>query len=418
MSGGKTIVIIGGGVIGLSTAYYALLRGHNVTVLERGSPDHAGCSLGNAGMIVPSHFTPLAAPGMVSLGLRMLLNPESPFSIRPRLDADLIRWGWEFWRAANKRHVTRSAPLLRDLNLASRRAYEELAEQIGDFGLVKRGLLMLCQTPQALDEEAHVAAEARKLGLAAQVLTPDEAARLDPGIRMQVAGAVHFAEDCHLSPGRLMMALAKAVEGLGGRILWNTEMMGWRQANGRIQSAVTTQGNVEGGEFVVAGGSWSQQLVRSLGIRLPIQAGKGYSLTLPRPRQLPNLCSILTEARVAVTPIGDSLRFAGTMEVNGMDTSINQARVNGILKAIVHYFPDFQSDDFQGVAVWSGLRPCSPDGLPYIGRFRKFKNLSTATGHAMMGISLGPITGQLMSQMLSDEEPEIDVSLLSPDRYD
>lgn len=417
MTTGKHILIVGGGIIGLSVAYYALRRGHRVIVLERGAPDHDCCSLGNAGLVTPSHFVPLAAPGMVSLGLRMMLNPEGPFAIRPRLNLDLLRWGAAFCLAANAGHVVRSAPLLRDLNLASRRLYEELAHEIGDFGMVKRGLLMLCKTDRALRHESGVAAEARKLGLTADVLTLEEAARLDPGVRMDIAGAVHFADDCHLSPMRVMAHLASGVEKLGGEIRWRCEVTGWRASRGRIDAARTNLGVAQADEYVIAGGAWSTSIAKELALRLPMQAGKGHSITLPHPRQLPRLCSILTEARVAVTPMGGSLRFGGTMEVTGLDTTINHRRVNGILKAIPQYFPDFCAADFEGVPAWSGLRPCSPDGLPYIGRFQDYTNLSVATGHAMLGVSLGPITGMLMAEVLSDEKPGIDLALLSPDRY-
>lgn len=416
MSSRKQVVIVGGGVIGLCTAYYALKAGHRVTVLERGAPDHGGCSLGNAGMVVPSHIVPLAAPGMVSLGLRMMLNREGPFAIRPRLAPDLLRWGLGFVRSANAAHVARSAPLLRDLHLAGRRSYEELTEEIGDFGLVKRGLVMLCKTPETFREESRLADDARKLGLAADTLTAEEAAKLDPDIRMEVAGAVHFGDDCHLSPVRLMGALAEAVERLRGEIRWGEKVTGWRTEKGRIAAARTSHGDIEADEFVVAGGSWSPGIVKDLGIRLPMQAGKGYSLTLPKPPRRPRLCSILVEARVAVTPIGGTLRFAGTMEITGLDLSINQARVNGMLKSIPRYFPEFQPEDFAGLPIWSGLRPCSPDGLPYIGRFGGWTNLSAATGHAMMGVSLAPATGKLMASMLSNERSETDISLLSPDR--
>jgi D-amino-acid dehydrogenase len=168
---------------------------------------------------------------------------------------------------------------------------------------------------------------------------------------------------------------------------------------------------------VIAGGAWTPELTRTLGVRVLMQAGKGYSLTLPAPRQLPEVCSILTEARVAVTPMGDSLRFAGTMEITGLDTSVNPRRVRGIVQSVPHYFPAFRPEDFRDVPVWRGLRPCSPDGLPYLGRFAAFSNLSLASGHAMMGLSLGPVTGKLMAELLSDEPPSLDLVLLRPDRY-
>ena len=414
----KRILIVGGGVIGLCVAYYAQQKGHQVTVLERGGPAHDGCSLGNAGMIVPSHFVPLAAPGMVGYGLRMMLHPESPFYVRPRLNPDLLRWSLLFARSATAAHVARSAPLLRDLNLASRREYESLAAQFGDvFGLTKGGLLILCKTAEALDEEAHLAARATKLGLPTAVLLPEEAARLDPGVRMDIAGAIHFPQDCHLSPQVFVARLTEALEAGGGQICWDTEVTGWQAVNGRIAAAQTTSGEMSADEYVLAGGAWSPKTVRGLGLRLPMQAGKGYSLTLPNPRQLPRLCSIFTEARVAVTPMGSTLRFGGTMEITGLDTSVSRSRVDGILKAIPRYFPDFTPDDFRDLPVWSGLRPCSPDGLPYVGRFGHYANLSAATGHAMMGMSLGPVTGKLIAEVLSGEAPELALGALSPDRF-
>ncbi len=229
----KSICIVGGGVIGLCTAYYAMQAGHRVTILERGNPDHDACSLGNAGMIVPSHFIPLAAPGMVSLGLRMMLKPQSPFYIRPRLDRDLMRWGMAFVRSANAAHVSRSAPLLRDLNLASRACYEELAAQWGNpFELVQKGLLMLCKSEQTLHEEAHVAEQARELGLPAEVLNREQTAQHDPAIRMDVAGAIYFPQDCHLSPGKLLARLTQELQQNGACFAWSTEVTGWRSSAG------------------------------------------------------------------------------------------------------------------------------------------------------------------------------------------
>jgi D-amino-acid dehydrogenase len=415
----KHVLVVGGGIIGLCVAYYAARRGHRVTVVERGGPDHNGCSLGNAGMIVPSHFVPLAAPGMVRLGLRMLLNPEGPFAIRPRASADLMHWGWRFVRAANAAHVERSAPLLRDLNLRSRCLFKELADEWGsDFGLTRRGLLMLCKTERTLREETHVAGSARRLGLPAEVLTPEEAARLEPGVQMDIAGAVYFPQDCHLDPARFVAELTRALTKHGATFCWSTDVTDWRTDGKRVHAVQTSRGELTADEFVLAGGAWSGRAARDLGLFLPLQAGKGYSVTLPTAPQRPSICAILTEARVAVTPMdGALLRFAGTMEIGGLDTAINRRRVKGMLKSIPRYFPEFQPDDFAALPVWAGLRPCSPDGLPYIGRPRRYANLVIATGHAMMGVSLAPITGKLVAEIVSDQSPSIETELLRPDRY-
>jgi D-amino-acid dehydrogenase len=199
---------------------------------------------------------------------------------------------------------------------------------------------------------------------------------------------------------------------------WKTTPVRWRCEGNRVASLETDRGDViRGDEFVLAAGVRSTAIGEGLGVRLPMQAGKGYSLTLPAPRRLPSICAILTEARVAVTPMGDALRVGGTMELGVDDLSIDFHRVRGILRALPEYLPDFTADDFRDVPAWCGLRPCSPDGLPYIGRVGRFDNLSIATGHSMMGLSLAPITGKLVAQILSDEEPSIDVAMLSPDRY-
>ncbi|HAM73772.1 MAG TPA: FAD-dependent oxidoreductase [Verrucomicrobiales bacterium] len=418
MSESKHVLIVGGGVIGLCTAHYALERGHRVTLLERGPATHDSCSLGNAGMVVPSHFVPLAAPGAVALGLKWMWNPASPFYIKPRLDWDLLAWGWKFFRSANAAHVARSAPLIRDLSLASRALFADLAARHGDgFGFTPRGLLMFCKTPHALEEEARAAEQARSLGIPAEVLSAEAVAKLDPGVRYDIAGAVYFPKDCHLDPGRFIGAMTRSLVERGADLRFDSEVTDWSTSGDRVTGVETASGRVTADEYVVAGGSWSPGVARGLAARLPMQAGKGYSLTLKTPRQLPALCSIFTEARVAITPIGGALRFGGTMEIAGMDESINPVRVRGIIQAVPRYFPEFRPEDFEGVPVWRGLRPCSPDGLPYVGRLPRWRNASVATGHAMMGLSLGPITGRLMSEILSGDPPSMDLRLLDPSRF-
>ena len=435
----KRILVIGAGTIGLSAAFQCARKGHRVTVLERDGPRRNGCSFGNAGMIVPSHFVPLAAPGMVKLGLKWMWNPESPFYIQPRLDWELFSWGWKFWRASNAEHVRRSAPLLRDLNFASRALFEEFAgasaadaapsvspavpgptggrRGLGDFGLVRRGLLMLCQTPHALEEEARFATQANQLGVPATVLDAAQVAKLDPGVTMNVAGAVHFPRDAHFTPDRYIEALQNACEALGVIFVWGAEAGRLHAHRNKLAAVQAGGAEFEFDELVLCGGAWSPLLVRELGLKLPMQAGKGYSLTLAHPRELPQLCSIFTEARLAITPMGSALRFGGTMELSGLTQKINPVRVQGILKAVPKYFPKFSAADFAGVEPWSGLRPCSPDGLPYLGRTAKYSNLIVAAGHAMMGMSLSPITGKIIGEIVDGEKPAFELKPLSPDRY-
>jgi D-amino-acid dehydrogenase len=412
----KRVVIVGGGVIGLCAAYYSLKRGLAVTLIEREAAGADNCSMGNAGMIVPSHFTPLAAPGMISKGLRWMFNPESPFFVRPRVNLDLMRWGWLFYRHSTERHVAASRELLRDLNLESRRLFAELAED-QDFGLAQRGLLMLCKTAKGLDEEAEVAHAAREIGLTAEVLDAAETAKLDPAITMDVAGAVYFPQDCHLDPARFMATLRQRVLAMGGSIESGVEIDAIEISAGRVKSVSGNGRRFEGGQFVLAGGSWTPGLLRLIGVKLPLQAGKGYSLTLPAPPELPQLCSIFAEAKVAITPMGGTLRFGGTMEVGGLDLSINPARVRGIVKSVHAYFPNFSEQDFDGVEPWAGLRPVSPDGIPYLGKIRGFSNLLAATGHAMMGLSLAPVSGRLVADLLAGDAPFREIEAMEVGRF-
>ena len=410
----KQVTILGAGVIGLSTALYCSRRGMKVTIIERKAQQRDGCSFGNAGMIVPSHFIPLAAPGMVKLGLKWMWNPESPFYIQPRFNLDLITWGLRFWQASTQQRVDAAAPVLRDLSLLSRQCFDEIGL---DFGLVKKGLLMLCKKQKTLDEEAHMAEMANKLGIPAEVLNAKATAALDPTITMDVTGSVFFPKDCHLSPGRFVAAMEQDLLRLGAEILWETEVLGFATEAGALKAVKTSRGKITSEEFVLSGGIWSDETARALDLKLPMQAGKGYSLTLKNPRQLPELCSICTEARLAVTPMDGALRFGGTMEMAGINETINSRRVRGIVRAVPDYFPAFEEADFADIQSWSGLRPCSPDGMPYIGRTQRWKNLTIATGHAMMGLSLAPATGKIVSDLISGESPTVPLELLSPDRF-
>ena len=415
----KNVVIVGGGLIGFSSAYHLIQAGFGVTVIERGEQADPSCSTGNAGMVVPSHFIPLAAPGVISQGLRWMFNPESPFAIRPRPSWELISWAWKFYRASRPARVKRAMPLLRDLALRSRERFEELASTDGfDFGLQKRGLLMLCKSEKGLEHEKHVADEANKIGVAAEILNSDEVKARDPNIDIDVAGAIFFSQDCHLDPAGFLSDLRREVVKGGGDVRWNEEVQDFNTFNGSVSEVVLKSGEtIEGDEFVICGGAWSPGLGRKLGVRLPMQAGKGYSVTHPNPPALPSICALLNEARVAVTPIGDKLRVGGTMEIVGLDQSVNKRRLSGILKSLKNYYPQLSEGDFEGLEVWRGLRPCSPDGIPYIGRTKRKDNVVIATGHSMLGLSLAPVTGELVAEIVSGGKPDLDMDLLDPDRY-
>lgn len=406
----EKIIIVGGGVIGLCSAYYATQRGLNVTVLDRDPAAEEGCSFGNAGMVVPSHFIPLAAPGMIAKGMRWMMNPESPFYVKPRLNWDLMKWGIQFWKHANTKHTEAVKGLLAKLSLESRRLFSELAET-EDFGLEKRGLLMLCNTQKGLDGEAAVAEMAKDLGINAEICDSARISELDPAIEMSVTGGVWFEQDCHLDPNKFMHVLRQKITAAGGEIRHQAEVKDFIMKDDKVAGVKLTDGeDLPASQVVMACGAWSPAVTQKLGKKLCMQAGKGYSLTLKNPAQLPELCSIFAEAKVAVTPIENTIRFAGTMEIGGNNLDINPRRVQGIIKSVKEYFPQFSDEDFTDIKPWAGLRPCSPDGLPYISKMPGHNNVIAATGHAMMGLSLGPVTGQLVANIL-DQSGEPDSKL-------
>lgn len=410
-------VVIGAGVVGLSSAYFLAKEGFKVTVLEQNPAGTEGCSYGNGGMIVPSHFTPLAAPGMVRYGLKMMLNPKGPFRIKPSLNPELVGWVWRFMRSANQSHVDRSVQTMLDLNLASRSLYEEFAKMPGaeSWGLTTRGLLALCKEEATLKHEAELAQRARDLGLNATTLTPEELREADPDITMEVAGGVHYRDDAHLSPHHFVRWLREQMPD-SVRVVEGCAVTGFETSGGEIVKAITSKEAYDADVVVLAAGSWSGRLAKSLGLRLPMQAGKGYSFMVSDPVELPQLCALLIEARIAVTPMQGQLRFGGTMEIAGLDLSVNQARVQGLKESIPRYYPKFRMEHFPS-QVWAGLRPCSPDGLPYLGRSRRHKNLILATGHAMMGLSMGPITGKIVSEIAAERLPSVAIEGLEPERF-
>lgn len=411
------IGIIGGGIIGLSSAYYLTKAGHKVTIIEQ-SDLKDGCSYGNAGMIVPSHIIPLAAPGMISKGIRWMFNSTSPFYVKPRLNSDLIKWGYQFYRHATKDHVNKSIPALKELSLFSKAQYQQLAKELPfDFGYHERGLLMLYQTRETEHEEAETAYIANDHGIEARILSDEEVQKLEPDVKVSVRGGVYFPGDAHITPQALVTKLIQFLKENGVVFLTNTVVNDFVVEHSKIKSIHTNHGEHTFDEVVIATGSWSGQVAAKLKMSLPMQAGKGYSFTLRNVEKNIRIPSIFLEARVAVTPMGNTLRFGGTMEITGVDHSISMNRVKGIVDAIPRYYPEMNVAMPNVEEIWHGLRPCSPDGLPYIGRSKKISNLIYATGHSMMGLSLGPGTGKLVAELINQEKTTIDLQAFSPERF-
>lgn len=411
----KRIVIVGGGVVGLFCAYYLQEEGHAVTLIDKGEMN-AGASYVNAGYLTPSHIVPLAAPGMVTKGIKWMFNSSSPFYIEPRFDYDLWDWGIKFMRSCTHKHVASSLKIIKDINMMSKDLYTDLSNlPVFDFHMEDKGLLMAFRTSAAEREEAKVVKAAQKLGLDVVQIDSNEVNQIQPGIAMDIEGAFHYRCDAHSTPVVLMDQLKAHLIEKGVEIKKQTQVLDFTLKGEKVTQVNTTQGTFDADEVVVASGVWAQDLLKSVGIRLPLQAGKGYSLNEYTPNGI-SLPAILMESKVAVTPMQGFTRFSGTMEITSAYHGVRKNRVSAIARAVETYYPEFTLSAQALAQVQSGLRPLSPDGLPYIGRVTKYSNLSIATGHSMMGWSLGPVTGKLIAEMITDQKMSLNLTPFLPER--
>jgi len=411
----KHCLIIGGGVIGLCSAYYLVQEGHKVTVVDQSSMDY-GASYINAGYLTPSHIIPLAAPGVVKQGLKWMFNPASPLYIKPRLNADFLAWAWAFNKSCSEKNVNESIRVIKDINLFSADLFSEIRAQNNfKFQLENKGLLILCQTEAMMEEELHIAKMASEEGLEVKQLSLEELRSLETKVDINATGALHYKCDWHTTPHEFMNEMVSWLEGKGVHFAANEKVTDLKVADGKITKVITQNKEYIADEFVLAAGSWSNLLSKKLGIKIPLEAGKGYSVNKENYTGI-SVPAVLAEAKIAVTPMNGFTRFAGTMEISGINHNINPLRVDTIAQAVNKYYPNVVVSEEEKKQAACGLRPVSPDGKPYIGKSSKCKNLTIASGHAMMGWSMAPATGKLVAEIISEKKPSLNLSPFSPDR--
>lgn len=408
-------IVIGGGVVGTASAYHLAERGASVVLLERGEIC-SGASYGNAGWIFPSHGTPLPAPGVIGQALRWLFDPESPFYVKPRLDLELVRWLAGFLRAATATRALETLRLNRELSLANLALCAELASRPGvEIGFARRGLIVLCESEAGLAAAHHELGVLRELGGDGRALSPADVRVIAPRVAGAITGGVLFPVDAHVQPARLVAELARLAIARGARIQTGHEVLALSREGRRVTRVRTTRGDFAAREVVIAGGAWSPQISGALGLRLPVQGAKGYSITVRCPSDFGETPIMLSESKVFITPMGELLRFGGTLELAGLDLSVNLRRVRAVERAVARVLPGVESEPH--VETWRGLRPLTPDDRPILGRTRKFDNLVIATGHGMSGISQGVISGKLVAELVAGERPSLDLAPFSPDRF-
>jgi D-amino-acid dehydrogenase len=410
------VIVVGAGVVGLSVAYFAALRGAEVIVLEKGEIG-SGSSSGNAGLVVPSYFEPLPGPGMIREGLRGMLDPEGFFAIRPRFDPALYHWLFRFAKFCGKKYFESSIGIIRKLNAEALKIHLELA-QIGgrEYDFSQRGLLFLYLNPKRMAEAKEKAARASEMGLSTEVFSREQIHSVEPLTGEEVTGGIRYFSDAGLNPALFLKWLWKQASAHGAKMITQCDVYGFVAGKGsRLNALLTTKGEFQADQVILATGAWTALLGRHLGIRIPIEGGKGISQTfcnsginLPQPL-------ILGEHHVAVSPLANALRVTGLLELAGTDLTISPRRVGGIRQAAGRYIPvigKMKPDE-----VWRGLRPCTPDGLPLIGRLKNWRNVIVAGGHDTKGMTLGPLTGIYVDRLLSGQPLPDFAKPLGPERF-
>lgn len=401
------VVVVGGGVVGACSAYYLARAGFAVTVLDRGRFG-AACSHANCGYISPSHVLPLAVPGALSSTLKTLFQKNSPLKVRPGAVLANLGWFLGFARRCNRRDMLAAGHAIQALLNSSRSLYDTLVrDEKLECEYETKGLLFVFQTPKHFDHYAHTdELLTREFAMPAKLFDSVELAALEPALKPGQAGAYLYQSDAHLRPDRLMSELRRVLTGLGVEFRENCEVAGFVKSGTGATAVRTTTGDVPADRFVVATGAWTPLLNAELGCRVPIQPGKGYSLTMPRPAVCPTYPLIFEEHRVAVTPFASGYRLGSTMEFAGYDATMNRSRLSILTDAAKHYLRDPLAEPVQ--EEWWGWRPMTFDGLPVIDRSPAMGNVLIAAGHNMLGLSMATATGKLVSELLAGAAPHVD----------
>jgi D-amino-acid dehydrogenase len=408
-------VVIGGGVIGLASAYELRKRGAEVTVLDKGQLGRAA-SWGNAGWIVPSLSGPVPEPGITLTAMRWLLKPDSPLYIKPRLSPEFMRWMWAFWRHCNPRDYHAGFDAMARLNEHTMELYDAWKAEGVPFEMHCSGLLFVFLTAKALDKTLAEFDHLRSYDYdVPRTLSGDDVRERAPILSDAVVGGLMIERDRHVEPYSLTQGLAQRLKALGTDVHTDTKITGFVRQNGKLQAVREENDVVEGDVFLLAAGAWSAALARMAGFRLPVESGKGYSITIRHPRDQIQHPLLLGEVKVGMSPYDDSLRIAGTMELSGLSDHVNQRRLDAIQRSIQRYLREWPAGE--GEVTWAGMRPLTPDGLPALGRAPGLSNLFVAAGHSMLGVTLAPATGKAMAELICDGRTETDVRPFDPARF-
>ena len=420
-SSGDHVAVIGGGVIGAMSAWYLTEAGYRVTVVDR-DQFGAACSHGNCGYICPSHILPLCQPGAITKTMRAMMKRNSPFAVKPRLSKGWMSWFWNFARSCNEKDMMETARGTHSLLQSSLGLYRSLVNDEGiDCEWQERGLLFVYDNAEDFEGYAKTDQMLRtEFGVGATSYDGDKVLELEPALKSGIAGAWHYEGDCHLRPDKLMAELRSRLTARGVTFMESTSVQGFESDSSGASSLRAVDGDgadvsLTADHFVVATGAMTPFLNEHLGLRVPIEPGKGYSITMPKPARMPVHPIIFEDSHVAVTPMETGYRIGSTMEFVGYNTTINKKRLGLLTAAAEKYL----HDPFGGAVTeqWFGWRPMTWDGRPIIDRSPAHKNVWIAAGHSMLGLSLATGTGRLVAELLGGGETHVDPTPFRASRF-
>ena len=409
------VAIIGGGVIGLCCALHLLRGGRSVVLLEK-SQVGAGASHGNCGTITPSHALPLAQPGMVRKALRWMLSKDAPFYVRPRFDPELIGWMLRFARHCNwdqVRVATRERAAL--LNLSRQLLQDLIESEHIDCEFSASGLMTVFRDEQTFAESRHLETLLGEAGVPIETWTGAQVLQREPALKSGVVAGHWYPSDAVLRPDRFVAALANCVRDLGGEIRESCAVNRFERGLGTGVMPVVDELPVPARHVLLCGGAWSPSIAASLGLKVPVQPGKGYSITYDRPSQSPAVPLVLRERSICVTAWGSGYRLGSTMEFSGYDTCLNRTRLDALVRGAREYLHEAHGPNVQ--EEWYGWRPMTHDDLPIIGPASRVSNLWFATGHGMLGMSMSVATGQCLADLMLGRKPAISMAAFAPSRF-
>jgi len=409
------VLIVGGGVIGLASAYELSRAGAKVIVIDKYDPGY-GCSYGNAGWITPCFAMPLPMPGMLFKSIRWLTDPESPLYIKPELSPTLIRWLFRFLLSMNKKQMLSSVAALTEISKQSLHLYKQLSKTTDKpFSFEQKGLLMVAQSDEGMEYTRSEMEFVASHGIPGKLMSEEETRAFEPSLTKRIKGSVFFNEEAHAEPLQVTQTLAHEARKLGAHIISKAEVIDFQLGPNGIAAARTTRGIFEAQQFVLATGSWSHAIGQTLGLRVPVLGGKGYAIITDPLDINPKRPMMLVEKKVAVTPRNGTLRLAGTLELVNQDETFTTRRVEAIVRGAREFMNVPETIHYH--EIWRGLRPCTPDGVPIIGRTKRYPNLLLATGHQMLGLQSATGSGKLVADLTLNRTPDVDPRPFRADRF-